>query len=541
MLISSLISVAIVYFKIPGSLIQQSIAVLIVVILIATRRFLSFRRKSLSFGVTLALIMLASAFLQLLVLSSGGFYSPFLILFHLFAISASFLAGIWIAIGFLGFSIIALIANTILDPKLHSLFANDPWTAILYILSFVVIIPLYQLVSSRYHLSETISRILTTQLKFTTTQLQQKGIQLELTKRRDESLLGGLTDLVITTDLNLKVLSINKAAAKALSINAGEALGQPVLKLLNLQDMNNNKVDTKFLSIDEIKGSGTIHLLSDLLLYTGNTVLPRKINLRIHSTKNLEGQIDQIVFIISNFYGGGHTTAGYQNIDEAVKKNKSFLEAIKHELREKNLQQLNAKVEMLGKTEEDILTAIQIVNHGIKPNFSLIDVADLMQRVFTGEKGFAESLGVPLIFSFCRDFMEKFTTIDFEGRQQIPFAFTSQFFTVFTEPHWFNFLIKKIMDIFILLSTREKQPKVEILISYDTETVVVDISCAYLSPVSQDFEKLISDQLIDNGSGLEGYLIKTITTLLNIPFTIIYKEESRTLHFTVNLSKTPFH
>ncbi|MBI2338396.1 hypothetical protein HYU95_04400 [Candidatus Daviesbacteria bacterium] len=530
--ISSLISVAVVFYKIPASLLQQSIGVMIVILLIVVHRFVFSRKQSLPFIVSLALTFLVSIFLQLLVLSSGGFYSPFLILFHLFAISASFLIGVRIAIGFLGFSIIALVASTLLDSKLYGILINDPWSAILYILSFVVIVPLYNLISSTYHLEKAVSKILSSQLKLTTTQLEQKGAQLELTKKRDESLMGGLSDAVITTDLNLGIVSINEAAVKILNIGSDQARGQPIFALLNLKDIQSRVVDAEFLEVEEIIRSGTTHLLSNLLLYTKGAAIPKKINLRIHPTKNLEGQIDQLVFIISNYAGGGHTTVGYQDIDEAIKRNKALLETVKKELLEKSLLQLDAKVELLGKTEEDILTAIQIANHGIKPGFSLIDAADLMQRTVEGEKGFAKSLGVPLNFSLSKEFMEKFTAVDFEGKQPIPLAFTSQYFTVFTEPHWINFLMKKILDLSILLSTKERNPKVDVLVSYDAETIAIEVSCI-------SSQKQIPDTLPDNGNGLESYLIKTITTLLNIPFSVIYKEESRILNFTVKLSKTP--
>lgn len=536
--VSSLVSVAVVFYKIPSSFLQQSIGVLIVILLVVVHRVVFSRKQPLPSVISLALTFFVSVFLQLLVLSSGGFFSPFLILFHLFAISVSFLIGVRIAIGFLCFSIIALVVNTLLDGKLYGLLINDPWSAVLYILSFAVIVPLYQLISNTYHLEKAVSKILSTQLKLTTTQLQQKGAQLELTQKRDESLLGGLSDLVITTDLNLGMLQINEAAAKALNINSDDAHGQPIFKMLDLKDVNSRVVDGQFLEVEEIIKSGTTHLLSNLLLYTRGTAIPKKINLRIHPTRNLEGQIDQLVFIISNYSGGGHTTAGYQDIDEAIKRNKSLMELIEKELQEKNLEQLHARVQLLGKTEEDILTAIQITNHGIKPNFSLIDAADLMSRVVAGGKGFAKSQGVLLNFSLSQEFMDKFSTVDFGEEQPLPLAFTSQYFTVFTEPHWLNFLMKKILDLFILFGAKEGQ-KVGVLVSYDTESVKVEVSCIYKPPALQDFEKKILDQYPDNGNGLEGYLIRTVSTLLNIPYTITYKEDLRTLNFTVKLSKTP--
>lgn len=539
LLLTSLLTVSVIYFKIPSIVLQQSIAVFVVVLLIANR-FVFSRSKSIPFVITTALIALVSIFLQLLVISSGGFYSPFLILFHLFAIALSFLFAVKIAIGFLSFSIMALIAGTLLDPRLHSLFVNDPFSAALYLLSFAVIIPLYQLVSSRYHLEEAISKILSIQLK-------QKGAQLELTQKRDESLLGGLSDLVIVIDLNLKILSVNEATIRTLKLSSAEALGQSVFNVLYLKDMKGEGVDRNFLSIDEIIERGTTHFFDNLLLYTKNTPLPRKINLRIYPTKNLAGQIDQIVFIISNAYSGGHLNVAYQNIEQAALRHESLLEAIKNELEEKDLKVLKGKIELLGKTEEDILTATEIISFGIKPNFTLLDAANLMQRVVDNEKDFARSLGIPLNFSLSKEFREKFITLDSQDNQPIPQAFTSQYFTALSELRWIDILLKKILDLLILLSVKEKQPRVEASISFDEKAVRIDVSCIYLQPVPKDFEKLLLTEYYGNlgnveitlGSGLEGYLIKTIAALLNLSFNIVYNEKSSALYFTVRLPKGP--
>lgn len=539
LLLTSLLTVSVIYYKIPSIVLQQSIAVFVVVLLIANR-FVFLRSKSIPFVITTALIALVSIFLQLLIISSGGFYSPFLILFHLFAIALSFLFAVRIAIGFLSFSIMALIAGTLLDPRLHSLFVNDPFSAVLYLLSFAVIIPLYQLVSSRYHLEEAISKILSIQLK-------QKGAQLELTQKRDESLLGGLSDLVIMIDLNLKILSVNEATIRTLKLSSAEALGQSIFNVLHLKDMKGEGVDRNFLSIDEIIERGTTHFFDNLLLYTKNTPLPRKINLRIHPTKNLASRIDQIVFIISNAYSGGHLNVAYQNIEQAALRHESLLEAIKNELEEKDLKTLKGKIELLGKTEKDILTATEIISFGIKPNFTLLDTANLMQRVVDNEKDFARSLGVPLNFSLSKEFREKFITLNSQDNLPIPQAFTSQYFTALSELRWIDILLEKILDLLILLSVKEKQPRVEASISFDEKAVRIDVNCTYLQPVPKDFEKLLLTEYYGNlmttditlGSGLEGYLIKTIATLLNLSFNIVYNEKSSTLYFSVRLPKGP--
>lgn len=556
LLISSLIVISVVYYKIPSVYIQQAIAVLVAALLIINRvlssrhyqssssnEHSSSSNKSLPFFVSIVLITLISAFLQLLVLSSGGFYSPFLILFHLFAISLSFLLNIRIAIGFLFFSIATLISGTALDNRLSGLFTGDPWSAVLIMFSFVAIIPLFQLISSSYRLKEAISKILSTQLKLT-------SAQLELTKKRDRSLLGGLSDLVVVTDLSLNILSLNEAAIRALKLSSAEALGKFFFDVIYLKDMNGGLVDPHYLPLGDAAERGTAHMINDLLLYTKNTPFPRKINLGIHPTRNLEGHIDQIVFIISNFYETGHSSIAYQNVEKAVLRHKSLLEAVKNELQEKNMKQLKARIELLGKTEEDILTATEIITQGIKSGSNLSDVANLMQHVFVDKKGFAEDLAVSLELRMSQEFTEQFTTLEIGEGKVLPIAFTSQYFTALIEPRWFDVLMEKITDLAILLSLKKNPALVRIFMSYDKESVKIDVGCAYPAPVPKDFEKMLlteyygslgADANMVLGSGLEGYLIKSITTLMDIPLYITYNEDSQTLIFSVKLSKAPIH
>lgn len=545
LLISSLVSIAVVYYKVPSTFIQQIIAVLVAVFLIINR-VLSSRheggssaKKTFPFLVSLILVNLISAFLQLLVLSSGGFYSPFLILFHLFAISISFMLNIWAAVGFLGFSVATLGVGTLLDSRLHSLFTGDPWSAILILLSFVAIIPLFLLISSSYRLKEAISKILSTQLRLT-------SAQLELTKRRGESLLEGLSDLVVVTDLNLKILSLNEAAIRALKLSSAEALGQFFLDVIYLKDLNGKSVDPQFLSLGDVLENGTAHLINDLLLYTKNSISPKRINLGIHPTKNLEGHIDQIVFIISNFYDDKHSNVAYKNIEKAALRHKSLLEAIKNELQEKNMRELKSKIELLGNTEEDILTATEIIANGVKSGFNLSDAANLMQHILADKKSFAEGLAVSLELRLSKEFTDQFTTLEIEEGKLVPVAFTSQYFTALVEPRWFDILMKKILDLVILLSLKKNPAHVLVFMSYDKESVKIDVGCAYPAPVPQDFEKLLLTEFYGSlgadadmalGSGLEGYLIKTITTLMNIPLYVNYREDSQMLNFSVQLSK----
>ena len=159
--LASLTSLVLIYLKVPTGIFQKAIVVVLIILLLFSKRFIS-TRPSIYHGLFKTFLVGLSALLvQLLVISSGAFYSPFLILLHLYTLGSSFLLRIGSALSFLVLSLIVLLSATVLNQTLLSLFKDDPGSTILYLVSFIVIIPLAQFLMSTYHLKDTISKILT--------------------------------------------------------------------------------------------------------------------------------------------------------------------------------------------------------------------------------------------------------------------------------------------------------------------------------------------------------------------------------------------
>lgn len=541
LLVSSLVSLSIVYYRVPDSTLQQIVAVLLVVLLITLNRFILARHRVISYNWSLILLFVIATFVQLLILSTGGFYSPFLILFHLFAISIGFLLRSRAAISFLIFAVGALMINTlVLDQKLHTLFINDPWAAILYLLSFVAIIPVYQLVVSRYNLKDALSNMLSTQLKLTDT-------ELKLTKKRQESLLGGLSDIVIVTNIHLHILSFNEATTQALHLSASELLERPLLDILYLKGSNGEMFDASSLSLEKALKEGLSSVVNDLLLYTKNSSFPKQVDVRIRPTTNLEGHVDQIVFIISGISIRSDEHTIYRSIEPSLLRQESALEELKNNLKERGLLDLKARVELLGKQEHDILTILEIEDHGIRPNPALVDVSELVRRIVAGEQDFAGNFGTQLQVVFDEQFTSKFTVINLKTAGEIPVMMTAPFFTVPIDPKWLDILLGKLITIAILIGSKEKNRTIKLLLTYTDEAVVVVISTVCRLPAANYQEALLTRYYgvlanqtnLSLGSGLEGYIARMVSTLLNIPLSVNYQEEASSLSFTLKLSKQP--
>lgn len=540
LLVSSLVSLAVVFYNIPTSTVQQAIAALLIILLIIINRSVLSRHQAISRKFIDLIVFLVATFLQLLILSSGGFYSPFLILFHLFAIGSGFLLNLRIAIGFLVFAVSVLIINTLfLDKKLLMVFTNDPWAAVLYILSFIIIVPIFQVVVSRYHLKDTISKALTTQLKATDT-------QLKLSQKRHESLLGGLSDLAIVTNVHLRILSFNEITTRSLHLSSSELLGRSLFDVLFLKNIEGAMIDSQLLGIEKVLNDGLGFDVNNLLLYTKNSTLPKKVSIQIRPTTNLDGRIDQIVFIISGAFAENIHSQMFHNTEQAILRSESSLEELKNNLRDRGLEDLRARVELLGKAEKDILLASELEDHGVKPSLTLADIAELVQKVITREQSIATSLRVNLRLSFDPQFTARFMTLQL-GNGQVPVMMTSPYFTVAVEPKWFDLLMGKLVDLAIFLSSREKSPQVTVWLSYTNENVEVLVSTSCSLPLvgreslllTEYYGDLGTQSGLSLGSGLEGYIAKSIATLLNIPIEVKYQPDLSSLALILKLSKKP--
>src|SRR5690242_14808876 len=92
------------YYKVPEVVYQEITAGLLLVIIIISNvlsRVLSTSKNKLNRFRNNSLILLSSTFVQILIVSTGGLFSPFFILFHLFVLTTSFLVNTTVSLLFL--------------------------------------------------------------------------------------------------------------------------------------------------------------------------------------------------------------------------------------------------------------------------------------------------------------------------------------------------------------------------------------------------------------------------------------------------------
>lgn len=524
---ASLITLALVYFKVSTTILQQTIAFLLVILILFSKRFLLAARVSNKLY-RLIFLSLSSLFVQLLVISSGGLYSPFLILVHLFTLGISFLLNITAALSFLIFTLMVLTGSTFLNKTMLSLFQQDPWSAILYFISFLVIIPLAQFLMRTYHLQDTISRILAEQVK--------------LGERREESILQGLSELVFVTDENLKIISANEASERILQVTDEEMRGEYLLDLLHLIDENNTSASLQFLSIDKALADKATHMIEGLRLDTKEG-LPIKVKIQVRPITAYQGAINQIAFIITDArFASGRQ--GHSDLQPAILQHQVMMEQLKRELKSAHLPKLSFQAELSSKTEEDILLAQELEDHPITKVVNFQDIAVLCWQAVFKKQPLAQALGVNLQFVLPKEEAKEAALLGL--RQTItPENLPISDFAVPVDAKWVEIMVQKLIDLAILIAYGVKNSQAQVLVNRQSPNTIDVLISATPTKITEKvksaiFQKYFGDLKAPNlglGSGLEGFIAKQIALQLNIPLEAKMSDETFT--FQLSFTKSP--
>lgn len=532
-LLSSVIVVIWSYFKIPTNISQIVVAALLIIIVIFSSRFLLIstaenRNKHFRY----LLLLLISLFVQFLINTTGGFLSPFLILLHISYLGISFLLSLPLALVFLFFSLATISVNVMLNQNLSTLLLGDPGAVILYIISFVVIIPTSQFLTYNYHLKDVLFRVL------------KESILIK--ERREEMITGSLSELILVTDNNFNIQSFNETVEKTLRLSQGDILNHPILEVLPLQDKEGHRPNMQQLSMENIFANKVSTTISTLYLQTISKTQPEPVIIRIRPITDSLGQIRQLVFIITD--AALSHLQKHLNIDQAHTRRQMLIQNIRDTIIKSQPKSTSIGVELLAKTDEDILTAFEIEDHAIKESVSLQDIAWISQQTVAASQQFAASLDVSVEFSIPEEeAAEKellhFLSTDYP-RESLPISD----FTALVDKNWFKIAINKFLDLAILLASGETKRVVKVSVSQVHVTSLRIVITTPTPPLSTQDQKDLFAEYYGNlginsnlrfGSGLEGFIAKTITTQLNIPLEVKYLGNPSELAFILTLSRLP--
>ena len=523
LVITSLAIVGFNYLHIPLAAALQIISVLLLVLVFVSRKYLfSDKKQVLGRSFRLFFLLLSSLFVQMLVSFTGSFFSPFLITLHLFALGLSFLVNIQVSIAFITLSVMSLLFSIYLNASLSAQMQQDPFSVVLYIASFIVIVPLSIILTRTYHVKDRLSELLSN--------------TVAVSSRRERLILGGLNELVFVTDTSLRIISANEAAEQILGMSSEEMANHPLTEMVPIKDANNLPATAKSFSIDQALADKATRVISGFSLYPKTRPQSFKISVQVGSIVGLNGQINQFVFVI-NEASLTSTLKGHTNLEAAFAKNKGVISSLKKALSSHpHTRTLQLQLDLLDHSEDDLVIAQEMEDHPIKEVSTEKDLAQLCKNAVESRKAFAKSLDVNLEFILPGDAVAEISFLDLKQQNLLQNELIISEFSAIIDEKWVVILIQKLIEISILQTAGLKLPRVQLLIN-KTESDFVDIKISS-RPTSLNqlelvylykeyYPTLVSKTNLKLGSGLEGFIAKSIVNQLGISLDI-------------NLAKTEF-
>lgn len=533
LLLSSLVALALLYYKVPIKTLQQATLLIVIILVVFLNRLKIAPTTLIGRLIRATLLFLTALLLQLLVLSSGGIKSPFLILIHIYTLGTSFLVNLISSMAFLLFSIVALIGQAYFDPNIKNIIAEDLGTIFLYGASFLVIVPLSILVSRLYSLKDKLLQVVKKELKL-------KEIQ-------HQALLQGISDIIFVTDKNLDIISTNEAAEKELSLPESGIIHRPLFDVLFIRNTDGKLAKAQSLSIDRVLEEKTTRILKGFQLLVRNKARPRMVDIQVRPITNLEGKVEQIMIMISDNAPNIKGSSGpHPSLEEAKIKHNALVENLKKLLILKNAPELKVRADLIWRTGADIAVLSELEDHPAVLNPVLTDVAYMCLKSISKSGDFARSLGVSLNFTL-PDFSNKdITHLIPKGFQISADSLTGPLFTAPVDIKYLQHLLNKLLDLSILLSSQNKFSQVLLGVIREGSThlkIEIFIPNFQLTEQEKDllftryFGSLALSTNLALGSGLEGYIAKTIANILSIPLYV--KDVNSGLIIGIKLSKGP--
>ena len=194
-LATGLVSLSVVKFTTTIDALLQALAFSTVLIIFTTRVILP-RIHSYSAKLTYFVEFIPlSLFVYLLVFSTGGLSSPFLVLTHLFAIAMAFLIAPSVSVSYVLITAALVIFNVRTDPSAQALISDSPFAVGLYILAYLAVLPFSQYIARVYQQqgqwAQKLSQMLTT------------------SKKQEANLLRNITDASLVVSPGLIIFFVN--------------------------------------------------------------------------------------------------------------------------------------------------------------------------------------------------------------------------------------------------------------------------------------------------------------------------------------------
>lgn len=475
------------------------------------RRFLHGIGKWVLLGSSASIVLL-------LIISTGGIFSPLFILLYIYILLIGFVFDFKISMIFVLFSVVVLVFGLFTHTYMWELLIEDPGVSILLVASFVTILPISYIFSHKYHGKDSLFKVL------------NKEISVE------DSIISTLSELVFITDQGFKIISINDVVEEVLHKSRVEVVNKPLFDILYIKTKDGSLVTQKSIT-DLQNGQDSFYsiLNASLIALDGTT---RKVNVLVRPIMDLEGKLSQLSFIVSNATQPGKNKQTDFLFEGVRAKHNAALEDLKQRLHGPGLEHLQRRLLVVAKSEEDLLLLAALQSNSLPDKTSRIDTAELIKEIVTREQEYASTFTKSVTFSLAQ-------MPETESSHK-PFS-TGRYFTIQCNIGLFEMLIEKIIDVAILISV---PGEVEISVKVERLDEGIQISVrsntAKITDENKDllfqeqYGSLFESTNLRFGSGVEGYIAQKIAENLGLSLTVSVESSSLTvfkLHIPHNLQR----
>lgn len=466
-----------------------------------------------------SLLFIVATFVQLLILSTGGLESPFLLLAHLTILGMSFAYSTKTSSAFLVLFLATYAFQYLTQSDINTIINDDPATFVLYILSLIIMAPLSQLLANRYHLKDQLVHAFAKQAKVAST------------------IIDSIDQLVVVADVKFNILSTNASAEQFLNQPAGMLVHKPFFSVFYLKNESGVLLDGS-----SIQRNGQSHQINNLTLYIKNSVKTRPVAVHITPLLDIEGNIEQYGIVISD----AHNTASSDPLQAVLSaKQSAMLESLRLKLVGQQLITLAAYIEIAKKIERDRNILHQFTKDVVVSS-SRTDVAQLSDQIVAQQQTYARTLGVDLKFRIPY-FEQTDITKNIVGELQIaPMSMSGAYFTVITDPAWLSLLLEIGTDVSLLLTLASEQNRAFVILDRTPEGIVT-INWQIRLPLfrqeeidqifAMDFGSFPLKAKMQIASAMEGYALQSIANVLSFNLSVSQDKDTGITNITCILPK----
>ena len=509
----------------PFTLLRILVLPMILLLFILYRSSIASLKKFFQHRGKWLLLFWGTVFVHLLVLSTGGLQSPFLILIHLFMVGLSFIFGFTVSLLFLLFSFMVIFVDTALTQNVMKFIAENPTVIILQIVSLIPIVPVAYIISQQYRLKNALANILGTQVK------------------TDQAILERLNELIIVTDPQFTILSVNDAVERALQKSRSEIVNTSLFRTLLLRNKEGKVINKEYFYPDG-KTFQTLNAFISECTLINSSANQKKFNLLAQPIESADDQMTQISFILSYYSPNQDKNMIAISTDRARTKYEAMSKNLRDKFFKKGETEDLHQLVLMNNIESYIFTVQELKNIDMPNTLSRIDISQLCRQTVLLEQNFAQIFKTKLTFEILNFGWKDITPLTVDNYAIKPEQLTGPFFTVECDIQKVGLLIKKLLDMLIILSSSKVEKQVHMSVEQGTNKEVIIKIFSTCSTLAEEelsdiylpyYGRLATKTNLQVGSGLEGYLIKTLSESLGLSLNMQYTTTTSTANISYTL------